>query len=96
MRNPRDVLLKPIVSERSMDLLAQNKYSFYVDPNANKIEIKHAVQELFNVTVQDVNTMNVKGKIKRMGRYAGRTPNRKKAIVTLKQGDKIEIFEGMS
>lgn len=95
MRNSRDILKKPIVSERSMDLLQQNKYSFYVDPNANKIEIKHAVQELFNVSVTDVNTMNVKGKTKRMGRYVGRTANRKKAIVTLKDGDKIEIFEGM-
>ncbi len=95
MRNPRDILKKPIVSERSMDLLEQNKYSFYVDPNANKIEIKHAVQELFNVSVTDVNTMNLKGKTKRMGRYVGRTANRKKAIVTLKDGDKIEIFEGM-
>jgi len=95
MRNPRDVLKKPIVSERSMGLTAENKYSFYVDPAANKIEIKNAVQELFKVTVTDVNTMNVKGKAKRMGRYVGRTANRKKAIVTLKPGDKIEIFEGM-
>jgi len=95
MRNPRDVLRKPIVSERSMDLLQQNKYSFYVDPNANKIEIKHAVEELFKVTVTSVNTMNVKGKAKRMGKYVGRTSNRKKAIVTLKDGDKIEIMEGM-
>lgn len=95
MRNPRDILKRPIVSERSMGLLEQNKYSFYVDPSANKIEIKHAVQELFKVSVVDVNTMNVKGKTKRMGRYVGRTANRKKAIVTLKDGDKIEIFEGM-
>lgn len=95
MRNPRDVLKKPIVSERSMGLTEQNKYSFYVDPQANKIEIKHAVQELFKVTVTDVNTMNVKGKAKRMGKYVGRTANRKKAIVTLKSGDKIELFEGM-
>lgn len=95
MRNPRDILKKPIVSERSMDLLEQNKYSFYVDPSANKIEIKHAVQQLFNVTVTDVNTMNLKGKLKRVGRYLGRTANKKKAIVTLKDGDKIEIFEGM-
>lgn len=95
MRNPRDVLKKPIVSERSMGLTEQGKYSFYVDPKANKIEIKHAVQELFKVTVTDVNTMNVKGKAKRMGKYVGRTANRKKAIVTLKEGDKIEIFEGM-
>ncbi|PKM43163.1 MAG: 50S ribosomal protein L23 [Firmicutes bacterium HGW-Firmicutes-8] len=95
MRNARDVLRKPIVSERSMGLLEQNKYSFYVDPKSNKIEIKHAVQEMFKVTVTDVKTMNVKGKEKRMGKYLGRTAARKKAIVTLKQGDKIEIIEGM-
>ncbi len=95
MRNPRDVLIRPIVSERSMGLTEQNKYSFYVAPNANKIEIKHAVQEMFKVGVTDVNTMNVKGKKKRMGKYVGRTADRKKAIVTLKEGDKIEIFEGM-
>ena len=95
MRNPRDVLKKPIVSERSMGLAEQSKYSFYVDPNANKIEIKYAVQELFKVTVTDVNTMNVQGKAKRMGKHVGRTANRKKAIVTLKSGDKIELFEGM-
>ncbi len=95
MRNPQDVLIKPIISERSMDLLEQNKYSFYVNPAANKIEIKNAVEELFNVKVTDVNTMNVKGKLKRVGKYVGRTARRKKAIVTLKQGDKIEIFENM-
>ncbi|MBU7007461.1 50S ribosomal protein L23 [Phosphitispora fastidiosa] len=95
MRNPRDVLKKPIVSERSMGLMEQNKYSFYVEPKANKIEIKNAVEELFKVTVTDVNTMNVKGKAKRVGKHIGRTSNRKKAIVTLKQGDKIEIMEGM-
>ncbi|MFZ5641746.1 MAG: 50S ribosomal protein L23 [Bacillota bacterium] len=95
MRNPRDVLKKPVVSERSMALLEDNKYTFYVDPKANKIEIKNAVEELFNVTVENVNTMNVKGKEKRMGRYVGRTADRKKAIVKLKAGDKIEIFEGM-
>ncbi len=95
MRNPRDVLIKPIVSERSMDLLEQNKYSFYVNTDANKIEIKNAVQELFKVTVTGVNTMNVKGKMKRVGKYLGRTAGRKKAIVTLKPGDKIEIFENM-
>lgn len=95
MRTPQDILKKPIVSERSMGLTTENKYSFYVDSKANKIEIKHAVQELFKVTVTDVNTMNVKGKTKRMGKYLGRTADRKKAIVTLKEGDKIEIFEGM-
>jgi len=95
MRNPRDVLKKPVVSEKSMALLEENKYTFYVDPKANKIEIKSAVEELFNVTVLNVNTMNVNGKEKRMGRYVGRTADRKKAIVHLKSGDKIEFFEGV-
>ena len=95
MTNPRDILKKPVISEKSMSMIEGNKYSFYVDPNANKIEIKKAVEELFKVTVLKVNTMSVKGKIKRMGRYAGKTPDRKKAVVTLKEGDKIEIIEGM-
>lgn len=95
MRNPRDVLKKPVISERSMAMLEENKYTFYVDLKANKIEVKNAVEELFNVTVLNVNTMSVKGKEKRMGRYVGRTADRKKAIVKLKAGDKIEIFEGI-
>ncbi|ADG81184.1 50S ribosomal protein L25 [Thermincola ferriacetica] len=95
MRNPRDIIKRPVISERSMGLLEENKYTFYVDPKANKLEIKHAIQELFNVTVVNVNTMNVKGKTKRVGRFVGKTPNRKKAIVTLKEGDKIEVFEGV-
>lgn len=95
MRSPYDVLKKPVISEKSMDLAAENKYTFIVDPNANKIEIKNAVEKLFKVKVLDVNTMNVKGKFKRMGKYVGRTSDRKKAIVKLKDGDKIEIFEGV-
>ncbi|ABZ83957.1 50S ribosomal protein l23 [Heliomicrobium modesticaldum Ice1] len=95
MRSPYDVLKKPVITERSMDLAQENKYTFVVEPKANKIEIKHAVEQLFNVKVLDVHTMNVKGKPKRMGKYAGRTADKKKAIVTLKEGDKIEIFEGV-
>jgi len=95
MRNPHDVLIKPLVSEKSISLMEQNKYPFVVDKSANKIEIKHAVQELFKVTVTNVTTMNVKGKIKRMGRYEGKRPDRKKAIVTLKPGDKIKVFEDL-
>lgn len=94
MRNPRDVIKKPVVSEKSMGLLEENKYTFYVDPKANKLEIKYAVQELFKVTVTNVSTMNIKGKTKRVGRFVGKTADRKKAIVTLKDGDKIGIFEG--
>ena len=90
----RDIIKKPVVSEKSYDLLADNKYTFYVNPAANKIEIKKAVEEIFKVTVLNVNTLNVKGKEKRMGRAVGKTNDRKKAIVTLKEGDKIEVFEG--
>ncbi|WP_089609470.1 50S ribosomal protein L23 [Dehalobacterium formicoaceticum] len=95
MRNPHDVLIKPIVSEKSMGLMEENKYTFIVDKNANKLEVKHAVQEVFKVTVLNVTTMVVKGKMKRMGRFEGKRPDRKKAIVTLKAGDKIEVFEGL-
>lgn len=94
MRNSYDVLKKPVITEKSWDLVTENKYSFWVNPDANKIEIKNAVESAFKVTVLDVRTMNVKGKEKRMGRFVGRTKDRKKAIVTLKEGDKIEVFEG--
>jgi len=95
MKDPRDILKKPVVTEKSTSLLQNNKYTFVVDPRANKIEIKQAVEKTFKVKVEKVNTMNVKGKIKRVRRIPGRTPDTKKAIVTLKKGDKIEIFEGM-
>lgn len=95
MRNPHDVLIKPLVSEKSIALMEENKYSFMVNRDSNKVEIKHAVQELFKVTVLNVTTMNIKGKKKRMGRFEGKKPDRKKAIVTLKPGDKIEVFEGL-
>ncbi|MDD4237540.1 MAG: 50S ribosomal protein L23 [Desulfotomaculaceae bacterium] len=90
------VLRKPMVTEKSTSLLQDNKYTFEVDLKANKTEIKQAVESLFKVKVEKVNTMHVKGKLKRVRQIQGRTPERKKAIVTLKQGDKIEIFEGMS
>ena len=95
MKDPRDILKKPVVTEKSTSLLQDNKYTFVVDPRANKTEIKQAVEKTFKVKVEKVNTMNVKGKIKRVRRIPGRTPDTKKAIVTLKKGDKIEIFEGM-
>lgn len=90
------ILKKPLVTEKSTSLLQDNKYTFEVDLKANKTEIKQAVESLFKVKVEKVNTMHVKGKLKRVRRIPGRTPNWKKAIVTLKQGDKIEVFEGMS
>jgi len=95
MRDPRDVLIRPVISEKSVGLLEENKYTFWVDTAANKIEIKTAVEKMFNVKVDSVHTINVKGKIKRMGRYVGRTQDRKKAIVKLKPGYKIEGFAGL-
>jgi large subunit ribosomal protein L23 len=92
----RDIIRKPLISEKSTGLMEQLKYAFQVDPRANKVEIKKAVEELFKVKVKDVNTIRVTGKIKRMGAHSGRRPNWKKAIVTLEEGSKpIEIFEGL-
>jgi large subunit ribosomal protein L23 len=88
------VILKPLVTEKAVNLAQeQNKYTFYVDRKANKIEIKNAIEEIFNVKVTAVNTMTVRGKKKRVGRYEGLTPTRKKAVVTLNEGDTIDIFE---
>ncbi|MGI6433824.1 MAG: 50S ribosomal protein L23 [Syntrophomonadaceae bacterium] len=95
MRDYRDIIIKPIVTEKSMGLLADNKYTFIVDKRANKTEIKNAIENIFNVRVEKVYTMIVKGKPKRMGRTAGHTPDRKKAIIILKPGQKIKLFEGM-
>jgi large subunit ribosomal protein L23 len=93
MRNPHDVLIKPVVSEKSTGLMEQNKYTFEVDKNANKIEIKYAVETAFKVNVTDVKTMRVPGKLKRQGRSQGLTPEWKKAIVTIKEGQRLPIFE---
>lgn len=96
MRSPHDIIIRPIITEKSMRDMEENKYTFVVDRNANKIEIKKAIEEIFDVEVEKVNTMNYKGKVKRMGRHVGRRPNWKKAIVKLKEGSKrIEFFEGM-
>lgn len=94
MRDPRDIIKKPLITEKSNDLMAEGKYTFVVDRKANKLEIKHAIENLFNVDVEKVNTMNMKGKFKRMGVHSGFRPNWKKAIVTLTENSKpIEIFE---
>ena len=96
MKAAQDIIIKPIVTERSMDLLQERKYTFKVAKNANKIEIKNALVELFGVEVEDVRTMNVKGQEKRMGRYTGFRPDWKKAVVTLTENSKtIEFFDGM-
>lgn len=93
MRNPHEVLIKPVITERSTGLMEENKYTFEVDPKANKIEIKHAVEKIFKVNVVSVTTMSVPGKLKRQGRTQGYTPNWKKAIVTIKAGQRLPIFE---
>jgi len=95
MRNPHEVLIQPMVSEKSMMLMEENKYCFWVAKDANKIEIKNAVEKLFDVKVAEVTTIIVKGKVKRMGRYIGKRSDRKKAIVTLAAGDSIKIFEDL-
>lgn len=95
MRNPHSVLIKPMVSEKSMTLMEENKYCFWVDRNANKIEIANAVEKLFDVKVVAVTTVLVKGKVKRMGKYEGKRSDRKKAIVTLAAGNSIKIFEDL-
>ena len=80
MREPYEILVKPLVSEKSMMMMGENKYSFAVAKDANKIDIKNAVEKLFNVTVLSVNTRTIQGKVKRQGRYEGKRPDVKKAI----------------
>lgn len=93
--SPYDVLKRPIITEASTDAMAMNKYTFEVDSRANKVQIRRAVEEIFRVRVTKVNTMWVPGKTKRRGLSVGKTPERKKAIVTLAPGDTIEIIEGV-
>lgn len=92
MAHITDVLKKPVLTEKSLTLLDENKYTFDVDVHANKIEIRNAVEKMFNVKVESVHTMNVRPKTKRMGRYVGKTIRRKKAIVKLAEGHKIDLF----
>lgn len=93
----RDIILKPIITEKSMAGVAtQKKYTFKVANNANKIQIAKAVEEIFGVKVSKVNTVSVRGRLRRQGRFEGYTPSWKKAYVTLKEDSKtIEFFEGM-
>lgn len=96
MRTSYDVIVRPIVTENSMMQTAERKYTFEVLKDANKHEIRKAVEEVFGVTVEKVNTMNVNGKLKRMGKNQGYTRSWKKAIVKLTADSKtIEFFEGM-
>ncbi|MFL5538509.1 MAG: 50S ribosomal protein L23 [Longimicrobiaceae bacterium] len=96
MRNINDVIVRPLVTEKSHDMLDRlGAYTFVVAKDANKIEIAQAVEKQFNVKVSDVRTMRYAGKAKRMGKHAGRKASWKKAVVTLAQGDSIELFEGV-
>ncbi len=107
MKLAQDIIIKPIITEKSMDVLAQGKYTFKVAKDSNKAEIARAVEELFNVQVTKVNTMNVRGRAKRVGRFTGKTAAWKKAIVTIsanptklgpdgkKRKDSIEFFENL-
>lgn len=97
MTYAHDIIIKPIISEQSMDQLADKKYTFMVKKSANKIEIKKAVEEIFGVKVLSVNTLNMLGKMKRMGQHEGRRASWKKAIVKLTADSKtIEFFDGMA
>jgi large subunit ribosomal protein L23 len=93
VKSPRDVILRPIVSEKSYAGLEAGSYTFLVDPRANKTEIKEAIQAIWDVRVTSVNTLNRPGKTKRRGYTKGKRPDQKRAIVTLAEGDSIEIFE---
>ena len=96
MRTPYDIILKPVISERSMEDAQAKKYTFKVAVDANKTEVKHAIEEIFGVEVKKVNIMNVNGKLKRMARTSGMTAASKKAIITLSAGSKeIEFFQGL-
>jgi len=96
MKDPRKIIKSSLVSEKSTNLrVDQNKYIFRVDTKANKLEIKNAVEDLFKVKVDDVTTMMMYGKPKRLGRSEGRRSDWKKAVVKLKKGDVIELFENV-
>ena len=92
--HPNQVLLAPVVTEKSYELIENRKYSFRVHPDAHKTQVRQAVEELFKVHVEGVNIVKVQPKPKRRGMYRGIRPGWKKAIVELKTGDKIDIFEG--
>ncbi|MDO4739775.1 MAG: 50S ribosomal protein L23 [Eubacteriales bacterium] len=97
MKSVYDIILRPVLTEKTYDSIADKRYCFEVDIHAGKTEIKAAVEEIFGVKVASVNTLRQEGKIKRQGRTSGRRPERKKAYVTLTKDSKgIEFFEGMA
>ena len=93
MKSPRDVIIRPVVSEKSYSGLEANRYTFLVAPDANKTEIKEAIQKIWNVQVLSVNTLMRRGKVKKRRYTKGKRPDQKRAIVKLSEGDTIEIFE---
>jgi large subunit ribosomal protein L23 len=94
VKNARSIIIKPLVTEKGSQMReAENKYLFSVAVNANKIEIKRAVEEIFDVKVKSVKTATVRGKVKRLGVYEGKRPDWKKAVVTLEPGQSIDLFE---
>ncbi|WP_294439433.1 50S ribosomal protein L23 [uncultured Slackia sp.] len=92
MKDPREVIIRPVITEHSYDMMEKNTYTFEVAKDSNKVEIRQAVEAIFNVKVVRVNTINVKSKPKRVRYQLGRTRTWKKAMVTLQQGDTIELF----
>ncbi|HEY8484514.1 MAG TPA: 50S ribosomal protein L23 [Longimicrobiales bacterium] len=96
MREPREVIIRPVVTEASTELAEERgAYTFIVAKDANKLEIRNAVSKLFGVTVKSVRTMNYRGKVRRLGRNVGRRPDYKKAVVTLAEGERIDVYEGI-
>jgi large subunit ribosomal protein L23 len=95
MMETHQIIVRPLITEKNTNLMVFNKYSFEVARGANKPQIKRAVEEIFNVTVTKVHTMNMRGKMRRRGMKFGYTADWKKAIVTLAEGDRIELFEGV-
>jgi large subunit ribosomal protein L23 len=94
--NPHDILLRPVLSEKAVNIIGTGKYSFFVHPDANRSMVKDAVERVFNVEVVKINMQNVRSKEKRLGKFAGRTAARKKAIVTLAEGQRIQQLEGLT
>lgn len=95
MRSSLEIIRRPLITEKVTRLQeGLNQYAFEVEPNSNKVEIRKAVEERFSVKVKKVRTLNVRGKMKTLGRFSGRRPNWKKAIVTLAKGESIDLFEG--
>jgi len=95
VKTPYDVILEPVLSEKAYGGYAEGRYTFWVHPQASKTEVKNAVQQAFKVKVLSVNVISVRGKKKRMGRYEGKRADRKKAVVTVSPGQKIEALEGL-